>query len=84
MRIIVTDESIVATNNKKESVQVDYGATSIGKFGFQCVDYAIEKIYPLVQKGEEVFIEGNGIESKMIARKMEDKLRREVTLVRSL
>jgi activator of 2-hydroxyglutaryl-CoA dehydratase len=44
------------------------------------VDHIIDKLYHQVNKTEIIIVYGDNIESKMIARKLEDKLKREVII----
>lgn len=80
MLITITDKNIKAQNKECCEVDICYGSDVIGKIGFQAVDNAVEKIIPIIKK-EEVFIDGKGVEAKMIARKIEDKIKRDVIFI---
>ena len=82
MRILVQEKSIHVWNRKENSVTLDYGREDIARVGFQCVDHAVEEALKIRGGNESVMVEGSGVESKMVARKIEDKIVEEVAWVR--
>jgi ribose 5-phosphate isomerase RpiB len=78
MRIIITENKIDIHNRDKKTVTVDYGTEDIARVGFSAVDYAVEQALKIRDNDEGVMVEGTGVEAKMIARKIEDKIRSEV------
>lgn len=82
MRITIhKNNTTITTNNKKEYI-FNLGEKEIQNHGFQVIDHLVENIIPELEKGEEVFVVGETLESKMLSRKIEDKIKREVILVR--
>lgn len=84
MKINVNQNNIKYIFKNKDGVEeersVNLGFEDIHEHGFQVVDHIIDKIYKEVEDNEIVTVYGDNIESKMIARKLEDKIKREVII----
>ncbi len=70
----------ILLKDKTEKVLV-LGYEEIRLHGFQVVDHIVEDVITKLEKLEEVFVSGDTLEAKMIARKIEDKIKREVILL---
>ena len=85
MRIIVEKNKtkIITKDNQSEAQEevLVLGYEDIRKYGFQVVDHMTENIVPKIKTSEEVFLEGDSLEAKMIARKIEDKIKRDVIIL---
>jgi hypothetical protein len=83
MKIKVTDSQIFAVNRAGKESVFNYGSTQIDEVGFQAVDNLIDALVKDIAEDEEVFVESkeNDVAAKMISRKMEDKIKRSVTLI---
>lgn len=85
MRIIVEkNKTKIITKDYQGEVQEEVlvlGYEDIRKYGFQVVDHMTENIVPKIKTSEEVFLEGDSLEAKMIARKIEDKIKRDVIIL---
>jgi hypothetical protein len=64
----------------EEEKEINLGFEDIHEHGFQVVDHIIDKIHKDIESDEVVIVYGDNIESNMIARKLEDKLKREVVI----
>lgn len=83
MKIKVTDNQIFVTSKSEGEKIFNYGSVHIDEVGFQAVDNLVDAVIKNVGVDEDVFIEAreSDIAAKMIARKIEDKIKRSVTLV---
>ena len=70
----------ILLKDKTEKVLV-LGYEEIRLHGFQVVDHIVEDAIIKLEKLEEVFMSGDTLEAKMIARKIEDKIKREVIML---
>ena len=80
MKINVNQKHIKYILIDGEEKLIDLGYEEIHNHGFQAVDHIIDMLIPQIKDDEKVEVFGENIESKMIARKLEDKIRREVNL----
>lgn len=83
MKIKVTDSQIFAVNRAGKETNFNYGSSHVDEAGFQAVDNLTEALVKDIAEDEEVFVESkeNDVAAKMISRKMEDKIKRSVTLI---
>lgn len=83
MKIKVEENEIKVVGRGGYNHIFNYGYLSIDETGFQAVDNVTETLIKHVEADEDVFVESNGdvVAAKMIQRKMEDKIKREVTLI---
>lgn len=89
MKININQNNIKYIIKNKDGVEeereINLGFEDIHEHGFQVVDHIIDKLHKemldrKVGEGESVIVYGDNIESKMIARKLEDKIKREVII----
>lgn len=89
MKININQNNIKYIIKNKDGVEeereINLGFQDIHEHGFQVVDHIISKIHKEmrdreVRESESVTVYGDNIESKMIARKLEDKIKREVSI----
>jgi hypothetical protein len=80
MKVSVKEnEVVVDVNGASKSFKL--GSNEIQEHGFQVVDHLVDEIIPSINKTEEVWIAPNTLESKMLARKIEDRIKRDVTVI---
>lgn len=85
MKISVNENNIKYIISNGDEHRINLGFSDIHNHGFQVVDHIIDKLHKemvdrKVKEGEEVMVYGDNIEAKMIARKLEDKIKREVNI----
>ena len=85
MKISVNENNIKYIIDDMSEHRINLGFNDIHNHGFQVVDHIIDKLHKemldkKVGESEEVTVYGDNIEAKMIARKLEDKLKREVII----
>jgi activator of 2-hydroxyglutaryl-CoA dehydratase len=80
MKININQNNIKYILDNGEEREIRMGYEDIHNHSFQVVDHIIDKLYHQVNKTEIIIVYGDNIESKMIVRKLEDKLKREVTI----
>lgn len=80
MKINVNQNNIRYILENKEEKIIEVGYEEIHNHGFQVVDHIVDILLPNIKNDEEVELFGDNIESHMIARKLEDKIKREVKL----
>lgn len=79
IHIVVKEEKVIFNlGDGKGDEEINMGAEFIRTHGFQVVDEIVERLTPLMGRNQ-VVVEGKSLESKMIARKLEDKIKREMT-----
>ncbi len=74
------NKTTILLKDKTENVLV-LGYDDIRKYGFQVVDHILDQVIPNIKKDEEVFVSGDTLEAKMVARKIEDKIKRDVIIL---
>ncbi len=78
MKIVVSKNSVNYSNSNINET-INLGVIDIQKYSFQVVDHIVEQIVPSIENYyEEIEVIGGTLEAKMIARKIEDKIKREV------
>ncbi len=80
MKINVNQNDIKYILENKEEKIIEVGYEEIHNHGFQVVDHIIDILLPQIKNSEDIEVFGENIESNMIARKLEDKIKREVKL----
>ncbi len=75
--VVKEDKVIFNLGEGKGDEEIGMGAEFIRTHGFPVVDEIVDML-TLKIKGNQVVVEGKTLESKMIARKLEDKIKREV------
>ncbi|MDI9355353.1 MAG: hypothetical protein QM532_04290 [Cyanobium sp. MAG06] len=82
MRIIVKANTIKLIHNDGETIDLDLGYIDIRDKGTGMVDQIVESVVNDINKEEIVTVIGeDNIEILMIARKIEDKIKREVETI---
>ena len=81
IKIEDTQVEVVARDGYKNTF--NYGSLHIDEAGFQAVDNIVEATSKHIASDEEVFVESvqNNVAAKMIGRKIEDKIKREVSFI---
>ena len=85
MKISVNENNIKYILDSGDEHRINLGYADIHNHGFQVVDHITDKLHreiadKEVGEGESVIVYGDNIEAKMIARKLEDKIKREVII----
>lgn len=80
MKINVNQNDIKYILDNKDEKKIEVGYEEIHNHGFQVVDHIVDILLPQIKVSEDVEVFGENIESNMIARKLEDKIKREVKL----
>ncbi len=89
MKININQNNIKYIIKNKDGVEeereINLGFEDIHEHGFQVVDHITDNIYKDMRDGEvreseSVTVYGDNIEAKMVARKLEDKIKREVII----
>ena len=80
MKIKLSEDKVEYINNKGEVNFVNLGSNDIKNKTFESVDIIVMNIIEHIASDEEVTITPSTLESKMIARKIEDRIKREVVL----
>ena len=75
------DKTIVYDDENKILEEFNLGHLDILKYSFPVVDHLVEYIVPMIDMKEKVYVLGDNLESKMIARKIEDRIKRPVDIV---
>jgi hypothetical protein len=81
MKINVNQNNIKYILNDNATKSIDLGYEDIHNHGFQVVDHILDILIPEINDKDVVTVYGENIESKMIARKIEDKIKREVIML---
>lgn len=90
MKITLSDNKILAAKkDDKTGKETEYvfnlGGKDIEEHGFQVVDHLVENIIVNLSPKEEVFVENvsnsSVLPARMLARKLEDKIKREVIIM---
>lgn len=87
MKIFINQNNIVCQDDiKSETVlTLNVGALDISNIGTSLVDNIVLDIINYINNKESVFVISNeNIESKMIARKIEDRIKREVSYINKI
>ena len=80
MKVTVNTNKTTITPESGMPRELVLGEQDIREHGFQVVDYIVEQIVPTISGDEQVTVIGDSLEAGMIARKLEDKRKREITL----
>ena len=80
MKVTVNTNKTTITPESGMPRELVLGEQDIREHGFQVVDYIVEQIVPTISGGEQVTVMGDSLEAGMIARKLEDKIKRDVSL----
>ncbi len=85
MKISVNENNIKYILSNGDEHRINLGFSDIHNHGFQVVDHIVDKLHREIAdketgEGEDVIVYGDNIEAKMIARKLEDKIKREVII----
>ncbi len=75
--VVKEDKTIFNLGHGKGDEEIDMGSDFIREHGFQVVDEIVDRLVNKIDKSQ-VVVEGKTLESKMIARKLEDRIKREV------
>jgi hypothetical protein len=80
MQIKIFDNKIELLNNNLSEI-LDIGINHIDEHGIQVVDHVVDLIITKIPHDKVVQVFGMGIPAKMISRKLEDRLKKEVQFV---
>ncbi|MDQ5957463.1 MAG: hypothetical protein QG614_438 [Patescibacteria group bacterium] len=81
MKIKLYKNKTYIVNRDNEEYTFNLGEKDIQEHGFQVVDHLVESILQYLKNKEEIFVEGTGLQSRMIGRKLEDKVKRDIVYI---
>jgi hypothetical protein len=77
---IYQKETLILDDKSIELKKINLGQDYIEAHPFVVIDNLLEVILPLIKKEESVSVDNDGLAGKMLARKIEDKIKREVVI----
>lgn len=86
MKIFVYNNKIICKQKTEQDIEkdilnLDIGSDDIAHIGTTLVDHIVLDILNNIKHNEEITLYSNGeIEAKMIARKLEDKIKKEINI----